>query len=80
MGKARCPQSLCEMVQLVNGGPLIMNAGFLAGTPGLMLGAQDEGPAIQLGQECPQRQTELSKTKTENMISPCPSMLPAHSL
>jgi hypothetical protein len=32
LGKARGPQSLCEMLQLVNGGPAIMNAGSSPGT------------------------------------------------
>jgi hypothetical protein len=59
--KARCPQSLCEMLQLVSGGPAIMNAGSSPGTVVECRGAHVEGPAMQLGQECPQRHTETSK-------------------
>jgi hypothetical protein len=61
VGKARCPQSLCEMLQLVSGGPAIMNAGSSPGTVVECRGAHVEGPAMQLGQECPQRHTETSK-------------------
>jgi hypothetical protein len=68
--KARCPQSLCEMLHWsMEDQPSWMVAPHL----GLHVecgGTQVEGPAIQLGQECPQRQTETSKIETESMTSP----------